>query len=525
MPRAPPESSEVEGSYSLDVACSDVPVIDVYLLGSQADEDVVFTLPPGTKRSSIVYTIKPSPANMGPSPSSMGHIGRDRGHVGGGGADPGARRAALRVVKGMVRCVNGGALGAEAEGHARGGLLGVERVRHSSRVSRRALLSACVAVCVAAAACGTGAAPVAIIVEPTAPPPAVASEPPAAASAEIPPAPPPPLLPDDNAVDDARRTVVSIMARKAHSPNDDGAWARATGLLVDVLELAGRAEKVRLGAAQALLAAQEGRGLPDMLVARILAVVRAHTLSCPVKEPELTQGCAFRGLASYSGGLDVTLARLAIRMNVERVALMGEIRGLVAQHPGTTFQSVMVEELRDGFETSSARVAILAGMVDGGVPQAQRGALDGLAALRPPELPRETCAALARGLAARSDEIALRAAIHVARWPCSAAERARALDGIEAWVRRGPLPPGPLYLLCALDLPDADRVRPWAVLRSIAKSPVQPLATRRDAMGSVHACGGAGWPALFAELRRDSDAAIRSAAAEVDRIRFIDFRK
>jgi hypothetical protein len=73
-PPPPPESSEVEGSYSLDVACSDVPVIDVCLLGSHADKDVVFTLPPGTKRSSIVYTIDPQGPSAG---GTVGFAGTD----------------------------------------------------------------------------------------------------------------------------------------------------------------------------------------------------------------------------------------------------------------------------------------------------------------------------------------------------------------------------------------------------------------------------------------------------------------
>jgi hypothetical protein len=64
-PPPPPASSEVEGSYSLDVACSDVPLIGLCLIGSHADKDGVFTLPAGTKRSSIVYTIAPHGPSAG----------------------------------------------------------------------------------------------------------------------------------------------------------------------------------------------------------------------------------------------------------------------------------------------------------------------------------------------------------------------------------------------------------------------------------------------------------------------------
>jgi len=57
----------VTGAYTLDVACADVPVIDVCLLGSKADKDVTFALPAGTERSSIVYTIAPQGPSAGGS--------------------------------------------------------------------------------------------------------------------------------------------------------------------------------------------------------------------------------------------------------------------------------------------------------------------------------------------------------------------------------------------------------------------------------------------------------------------------
>lgn len=64
-PPPPPASREVSGSYSLDVACADVPIIGVCLLSSHADENVAFTLPPGTRRSSIVYTVTPKGPSAG----------------------------------------------------------------------------------------------------------------------------------------------------------------------------------------------------------------------------------------------------------------------------------------------------------------------------------------------------------------------------------------------------------------------------------------------------------------------------
>ena len=55
----------VPGSYTLDVSCNDIPVLDVCLLTSDGDQNVTFVLPPGTRRTSIVYTVTPH----GPSAS------------------------------------------------------------------------------------------------------------------------------------------------------------------------------------------------------------------------------------------------------------------------------------------------------------------------------------------------------------------------------------------------------------------------------------------------------------------------
>jgi len=58
-PAPAPASSEVYGTYSMDEACADIPVVPLCILDETADKDVVFTLPPGMKRSSIVYTVAP----------------------------------------------------------------------------------------------------------------------------------------------------------------------------------------------------------------------------------------------------------------------------------------------------------------------------------------------------------------------------------------------------------------------------------------------------------------------------------
>jgi hypothetical protein len=55
----PAEAVEVEGSYTLDVQCGDVPIFNLCLISSKGDKDATFDLPPGTLRSSIVYTVEP----------------------------------------------------------------------------------------------------------------------------------------------------------------------------------------------------------------------------------------------------------------------------------------------------------------------------------------------------------------------------------------------------------------------------------------------------------------------------------
>jgi hypothetical protein len=53
----PGVSKEVTGDDSLDVACRDTPIVQVCLLSAETSKNVLFVLPPGTQRSSIVYTV------------------------------------------------------------------------------------------------------------------------------------------------------------------------------------------------------------------------------------------------------------------------------------------------------------------------------------------------------------------------------------------------------------------------------------------------------------------------------------
>jgi len=64
-----PGSQLVSGSYTLDLACKDVPILDLCLIESRGEKDVSFTLPSHMKRSSIEYTITPS------GPDAHGSVG------------------------------------------------------------------------------------------------------------------------------------------------------------------------------------------------------------------------------------------------------------------------------------------------------------------------------------------------------------------------------------------------------------------------------------------------------------------
>jgi hypothetical protein len=64
-PQLAPASTEVPGEYSLDVACSDIPVLDLCLIDGSADRNVTFTLPDGTHKSSIQYDITPHGPDAG----------------------------------------------------------------------------------------------------------------------------------------------------------------------------------------------------------------------------------------------------------------------------------------------------------------------------------------------------------------------------------------------------------------------------------------------------------------------------
>jgi hypothetical protein len=76
-PPSMPVTSEVTGSYTMDVACTDVPIINVCLISAQADKDVTFALPAGTKRSSIAYTVTPHGPSAGGTVTFAGTDPRD----------------------------------------------------------------------------------------------------------------------------------------------------------------------------------------------------------------------------------------------------------------------------------------------------------------------------------------------------------------------------------------------------------------------------------------------------------------
>ncbi len=59
----------MSGSYTVDLSCKNIPVIDLCLIETKADEDVPFHVPSGMKRSSIEYTVTPS------GPDAHGSVG------------------------------------------------------------------------------------------------------------------------------------------------------------------------------------------------------------------------------------------------------------------------------------------------------------------------------------------------------------------------------------------------------------------------------------------------------------------
>jgi hypothetical protein len=291
-------------------------------------------------------------------------------------------------------------------------------------------------------------------------------------------------------------------------------------VLAGVLERPGGAY-VRAALADNLVTAHERRPLPDGLQRRLFAVAAAHVLTCPPLGGDPTDPC----VPSWPwdrGGLDVQMARIAVGVDVERLGAFAELRDMVTRHPHTTSQAVLVREMLWRHEASRDRVALLGELVAHGAPDAQGWALDSLVYQRPLALPREICAILVGGMQSATPGVALHAAIRVAAEPACGADRGRALDDIEARVAKGPLPQAPITYLCGLDLLEADRARPHAVLRSIALDAAQPFAVREDAMGIVHFCHGAGWEGLHAALLRDPDAAVRTAADKVDRMQRID---
>jgi hypothetical protein len=58
-PAPHPKTIDVEGTYTLDLACSDIPIIDLCVISAKGEKDVAFDLPAGTKRSAIQYIVDP----------------------------------------------------------------------------------------------------------------------------------------------------------------------------------------------------------------------------------------------------------------------------------------------------------------------------------------------------------------------------------------------------------------------------------------------------------------------------------
>jgi hypothetical protein len=338
--------------------------------------------------------------------------------------------------------------------------------------------------------------------------PTVAEDRPASAA----PSPPP-----DPAVVEAQDAIWKLLeAGHASDGAPAEAWARPAAVLVDALERSGD-QRLRASLADHLADAQLRRPLPDALARRLFRVARAHVPTCPRPTRLGERDECEPGWPWYERGIDVNLARLAVALDVERLGLAAELGELVASHPDTPFQRVLLEEMRFLHAASRERVEILAGQIRQGAPKVQRWALKGITEPRPLALPKETCAAVASGMQSTSPGVAVDAAVRaVGLSPC-AAERALALDDLEARAARGDLPDESIPGLCAFDLRGRDLLRPRALLRALALSPTQPRAVRHSAMFGVHWCLRDEWPGLYAVLLRDPDEGVRQDAASVDR--------
>src|SRR5262249_29208189 len=90
---------------------------------------------------------------------------------------------------------------------------------------------------------------------------------------------------------------------------------------------------------------------------------------------------------------DVLTARLLEGFDADRLGHADELRALALAHPGSDFQEALLEEMRDRFPRSRARVKVLAAIAARGDEPSGQHAVVGLAATA--ELSDETCAALA----------------------------------------------------------------------------------------------------------------------------------
>jgi hypothetical protein len=277
------------------------------------------------------------------------------------------------------------------------------------------------------------------------------------------------------------RQIIEVLERPGATPADDDART----LAADVLFYAGH----------------QGT-LPDAIASRIFTVARA---------------------TRPSPRIGILLARVVMHVDAERLGLVAALRELVSRWPGTPFQTVLVEELREHFPASSTRVEILADLLGRSPPPLERSAIEGLARDLPKHPNDAACAALVRARQSPSASNTVYADIRIASAPCGAL-RGPALDDLDARANAAPMPGVPwpnfvvLSYLCASDLPANDRERSIRTLHTIALSKHQPMPVRREAMESVRTCAMGSWRKLRVELLAEPNAAVHDAVRGVDAI-------
>jgi hypothetical protein len=213
---------------------------------------------------------------------------------------------------------------------------------------------------------------------------------------------------------------------------------------------------------------------------------------------------------------DTVMAQLLRAVDLDRLGHADDLLAVALAQPGSEFQDVLLEGMRDELPGSRARVKLLRKLATSGGARARKHAVIGLAAKR--ELPDETCAALAAAIHMGAPPLATYAELRVASLACGAA-RESALHDLAARVASGPLPVDPhdLEYLCASELDTDVQRASIAVLRQIARSRIQPMPVRAGAMDAAYLCDP-DWDTLKAELRKDPDPAVDDAAGAAEAI-------